>query len=210
LNVKFTHVSSVARHVNDNVMHVCDAEFTVHAPVAFTLITSHRIFAISHANYLKAGMYLLRANADVAPWMAAVLAGCGRGWSSAWAGVAVAAVTLAVSVVHALYRSACFPPLPSAAANLFPTSGQHPAAESVTPFPFASFSHSRGTMLAAAASGHKAALLSRAFTSFLVVLVTSHFFFVPLLSLSSSASHQSFAIYSALSYIPFHVVFREF
>jgi hypothetical protein len=110
--VKFAHISSVARHLAFDAIHVCDAEFSVHAPVAITLITSHRIAAASHPNYLKAGVHLLRANADVAPWLAALLAGCSSGASSAWAGVAAAAATLTVSVLCATssFAGCRFPP----------------------------------------------------------------------------------------------------
>jgi hypothetical protein len=62
---------------------------------------------------------LLRANADVAPWLAALLAGCSSGSSSAWTGVAAAAVTLSVSVLCVLHApsefAACrlLPPQPT-------------------------------------------------------------------------------------------------
>ncbi len=174
MNVKFAHTSSVVRHVGFDAIHVCDAEFSVHAPVAITLITSHYIAAASHPNYLKAGVHLLRANADVAPWLTALLAGCSSGSSSAWAGIAAAAVTLAVSVVWALHVTFCCTPPPSTAANAFLSSGQHAAAESVTPFPLAPLSHPRCSRAAAAASGCMPAL-----TPSFSFLSTSHLLMPP-------------------------------
>ena len=95
LNVRFIHLSA---NVGDlSSFDVCDPEFAAHAPVAVTIITSHRLAAASRTDLLRAGVHLLRANADVAPWLVALLAGAGgeRGWS-AGAGAAAALVTLAV------------------------------------------------------------------------------------------------------------------
>ena len=103
MNVKFVHLSpghtaTAPSHANVGDLSsfdVCDPEFSAHAPVAVTIITSHRLAATSRVDYLRTGVHLLRANADVTPWMAALLAGGGNWWR-AFAGATAAVVTLAV------------------------------------------------------------------------------------------------------------------
>ncbi len=99
-------------------LHVCDPEFSAHGAVTVSIITSHRVVAAAQLSYLRAGVHLLRANADVVPWMAALLAGvgeeggegvAGRGLWRCWAycaGAAAAAVTLAVGCACTL-RAIC-------------------------------------------------------------------------------------------------------
>lgn len=129
LNIKFVDLSSAGDGTSaadsGNVdsgdgqrLHVCDPEFSAHGAVTVSIITSHRVVAAAQPSYLRAGVHLLRANADVVPWMAALLAGvgeeggegvAGRGFWRCWAccaGATAAAVTLAVGRACAL-RTIC-------------------------------------------------------------------------------------------------------
>jgi hypothetical protein len=111
LNVNFVNIGEKGHGVGHTI-DACDPEFAAHAPVSVTLITSHHIVASMRPNYLRAASHLLRANVDVAPWMAALLSGgsvaevgssrvraenfCGYGAWRVCAGAVVAAVTLLV------------------------------------------------------------------------------------------------------------------
>jgi hypothetical protein len=109
LNVKFVQMSAGGTAgANAEILHVLDPEFSAHAGVTLTIVTSHRVVAAAQPSYLKSCVHLLRANADVAPWMAALLSGCwegscvGGGWGGLWsrwavsAGAVAAALTMAV------------------------------------------------------------------------------------------------------------------
>ncbi len=129
MNIKFVDLSSAGDGTSaadsgdvdsgdGQRLHLCDPEFSAHGAVTVSIITSHRVVAAAQPSYLRAGVHLLRANADVVPWMAALLAGvgeeggegvAGRGFWRCWAycaGAAAAAVTLAVGCACTL-RAIC-------------------------------------------------------------------------------------------------------
>jgi hypothetical protein len=102
--VKFISIDSAEATADAYYFDVCDPEFSAHAATAITVVTSHRAAAASHVNYVMAGVHLMRANVDVAPWLAVLLAGCsegngGRLWR-VWVGPVAAAVAILVDLAQ--------------------------------------------------------------------------------------------------------------